>query len=60
MAFTGSLIHQALAKKLVEKMMVGGGEGWWTVFCETWNNNRNNKKIINCLFLKFYQCGKLA
>lgn len=52
MAFTGNLIHQDLAKKLIEKMMVGGGEGWWTVFRETWNNNSNNKKIMHCLFLK--------
>lgn len=52
MALTESLIHQALAKELVEKMMVGGGEGEWTAFCETWNNNRKSKKIINCLFLK--------
>lgn len=27
MGFTGSLIHLALAKKLVKKMVVGGGEG---------------------------------
>lgn len=49
MGFTGSLIHQALAKKLVEKMMVGGGEGWRTVFSETRNNSSNNKKsLIAC------------
>lgn len=27
MGFTGSLIHLVLARKLVEKMVVGGGEG---------------------------------
>lgn len=45
---------------MVEKMMVGGGEGWWTVFCETWNNNSNNKKLWIICSSKFYQCGKLA
>lgn len=27
MGFTGSLIHLALAKKLLEKRVLGGGEG---------------------------------
>lgn len=44
MGFTGSLIHLALAKKLVGKMVVGGREGWWTVFHEALNNNSNNNK----------------
>lgn len=37
MGFTGSLIHLALVKKLVEKMVVGGGEAWWTEFHEILN-----------------------
>jgi len=42
--FTGSLIHLVLAKKLVEKMVVRGGEEWWTAFHETLNNNSNKNK----------------
>lgn len=42
MGFTGSLIHLALAKELIEKMVMGGGEGWWTVLHETLNNNNKS------------------
>lgn len=46
MGFTGNLIRLALAKQLIEKMVVRGVGGRWIVFHETLNNKTNKSSII--------------